>query len=171
MHKKWYIQGEVFGLTKKKTSHCNSRAVFTRKAPTKNEQKVWKLGHNHEPKNWIYAYLRPEIPSEISSVSNFHSSRLKQLFFLRQTPFIFFLLNPEFVNNPVEKLNIRRGFSIGPQGDIDWLAIQKLLDNKESDSSRECFQSIEGQKSWARFDIPWSLVTHVDIQNVPAPYS
>ena len=30
MHKKWYIQGELFGVTKK-TSHCNSRAFFTRK--------------------------------------------------------------------------------------------------------------------------------------------
>ena len=31
--KKWYIQGEVCGLTKK--GHCKSRAFFTRKAPTK----------------------------------------------------------------------------------------------------------------------------------------
>ena len=38
MRKKWYIQGEFCGLTKKKTktSHCNNRALFTRKAPTKN---------------------------------------------------------------------------------------------------------------------------------------
>ena len=38
--KKWYIRDEVCGLTKKKeiekTSHCKSRALFTRKAPTKN---------------------------------------------------------------------------------------------------------------------------------------
>ena len=34
--KKWYIHHEVCGLTKKKTSHCNSRALFTKKAPTKN---------------------------------------------------------------------------------------------------------------------------------------
>ena len=37
--KKWYIRDEVCGLTKKKikkTSHCKSRALFPRKAPTKN---------------------------------------------------------------------------------------------------------------------------------------
>ena len=36
--KKWYIRDEVCGLTKKKrkkTSHCKSRALFIRKAPTK----------------------------------------------------------------------------------------------------------------------------------------
>ena len=35
--KKWYIRDEVCGLTekKKKTSHCKSRALFPRKAPTK----------------------------------------------------------------------------------------------------------------------------------------
>ena len=31
--KKWYIQGEVCSLTKE-TSHCNSRELFLRKAPT-----------------------------------------------------------------------------------------------------------------------------------------
>ena len=57
--KKWYIRDEVCGLTKKKeikklatvrvehfslekrrlkTSHCNSRALFTRKAPTKKQR-------------------------------------------------------------------------------------------------------------------------------------
>ena len=41
MHKKWCIQGELFGLTKKKekkTSRCNIRALFTRKAPTNNNK-------------------------------------------------------------------------------------------------------------------------------------
>ena len=36
--KQWNIHDEVCGLTKKKekkTSHCNSRALFTRKAPIK----------------------------------------------------------------------------------------------------------------------------------------
>ena len=43
MHKNWYIQGELFSLTKKKekTSLCNSRALFTRKAPTKKEH-LWR---------------------------------------------------------------------------------------------------------------------------------
>ena len=38
--KKWYIRDEVCGLTKKKrnkkSSHCKSRALFPRKAPTKS---------------------------------------------------------------------------------------------------------------------------------------
>ena len=41
--KKWYIRDEVCGLTKqkrKKTSHCKSRALFTRKAPTIKVQVV-----------------------------------------------------------------------------------------------------------------------------------
>ena len=36
---KKYIHDDVCGLTKKnrkKTTHCNSRALFTRKSPTKN---------------------------------------------------------------------------------------------------------------------------------------
>ena len=39
--KKWYIHDEVCGL--KKTSHCNSRALFTRKAPTKNEVRFFSF--------------------------------------------------------------------------------------------------------------------------------
>ena len=44
MHKKWYIEGELCRLTKKgeKTSHCNSRELFSRKARAKKN--TVKLG-------------------------------------------------------------------------------------------------------------------------------
>ena len=44
--KKWYRRDEVCGLTKKKkkTSHCKSRALFTRKAPTKNKTGTSQVG-------------------------------------------------------------------------------------------------------------------------------
>ena len=49
--KKWYIHDGVW--SDKKNSHCNSRALFTRKAPTKNKQclKSWQnyLGSNCGP--------------------------------------------------------------------------------------------------------------------------
>ena len=73
----------------------------------------------------------------------------------------------EFISNAVHLLPLRRGFSYGPGGELTSTLVEKVIDQDPPESIEDCYVSPEGKQSWARFDIPWSAVTHVNILNVP----
>ena len=73
-----------------------------------------------------------------------------------------------FVGNAVQSLPIRRGFSYGKRNEVTSSLVEKVIDLETPQSIDDCYVSPRGKKPWARFDIPWSLITHVDILNVPA---
>ena len=73
----------------------------------------------------------------------------------------------EFISNAVHLLPLRRGFSYGPGGELTSTLVENVIDLDPPISIEDCYVSPEGKQSWARFDIPWSAVTHVNILNVP----
>ena len=72
----------------------------------------------------------------------------------------------------VRPLNIRRGFALDKNGSMEFSVIESVFQEKISKKQEtlvleDCFLSTDGQKAWARFDIEWSVVTHINILNVP----
>ena len=69
-------------------------------------------------------------------------------------------------------LTIRRGFALDKNGSMDFSAIESVFREEISEKQdtsvlEDCFLSTDGQKAWARFNIEWSAVTHINILNVP----
>ena len=73
-----------------------------------------------------------------------------------------------FVANAVRSLGVRRGFAVGKKNKLDHKLVMKTIDGFTPSSLDDCFTSRKGKKAWARYDIPWSVVTHVNILNAPA---
>ena len=66
----------------------------------------------------------------------------------------------EFVQNAIRKIEIRRGHAIDNDGFQEPKQLAKTLETSD------CFEKKPGKRPWVTFQIPWSIITHVNILSV-----
>ena len=74
------------------------------------------------------------------------------------------------VKDAVRPLQVTRSFVLGADGRVENDSLTNVVKGNYSIDSPDCYRSSKVDKGWVTLDIPWSLVTHVNILTAESGY-